>query len=88
MTDTRTRVLAAFTAHFGAVETPEADPLDAVILRDLRPDSLDVIELAMELEDRFQITISDDEIMAMAERSTIRDVLGLVEWKLAGKVVA
>lgn len=83
MTDASTRLLTVLTRHFGAIETTEQDPLDAQVLRDLKPDSLDMVEVMMELEDEFQIAITDDEAMAMSEDATVRDVLALVEGKLA-----
>lgn len=82
MTNTRTRLLAAVTSHFGTIETPAADPLDAVILRDLKPDSLDLVEVIMALEDEFQIVIEDDEAMTMHAGATLREVLALVDGKL------
>ena len=85
MTETRTRLLAALTAEMGAIVTPEADVLDAVILRDLRPDSLDVITVSMAIEDEFDIAVDEPEIMALGEKATLRDVLALVERKLAEK---
>ena len=87
MTDARTRFLAVLTGHFGTVETAEADILDAVFLRDLKPDSLDVIEVIMDLEDAFGIVIDDDEAMALDEKVTLRSILELVEAK-AGMVSA
>ena len=87
MTDTRTRFLAVLTGHFGAIQTAEADILDAVFLRDLKPDSLDVIEVIMDLEDAFGIVIDDDEAMALDEKVTLRSILELVEAK-AGMVSA
>ena len=85
MTDTRTRFLSVLTNHFGAVETAEADILDAVFLRDLKPDSLDVVELLMGIEDEFSITIEDGEAEALSEKITLREILALVEGKVAVK---
>ncbi len=50
-------------------------------LADLKLDSLDVVELAMELEDQFEIAIPDEEISSakqLAEKTTI-DVLELID---------
>lgn len=88
MTDNRTRLLAAFTRHFGVIETTAADPLDAVIKRDLHPDSLDLVEVSVEVEDEFQIELTDEELMNLPETATLRDVLALVEGKLAPKAAA
>lgn len=87
MTDTRTRFLSVLTDHFGAIETTESDILDAVFLRDLKPDSLDVIEVIMDLEDQFEIVIDDDEAMSLDEKVTLRTILEMVEAK-AGMVTA
>ena len=52
-------------------------------LLDLGADSLDVIEIVMELEGHFRITIEEDEY---AEGSTVASIVRLVESKLAPKV--
>lgn len=88
MTETETRLLAAFVRHFGVVETPAADPLDCVIRCDLKPDSLDLVEVTMEIEEEFGISLGDEEVADLPETATIRDVLKLVEPKLAGRVAA
>ena len=82
MTTTRTRLLATITTELGAIVTTADDVLDAVILRDLRPDSLDVITTSMAIEDEFGISMDEPEIMAMGEGATLRDLLALVEGKL------
>lgn len=79
---TSAQLLTVLAKHFGAIETSALDPLDAVILRDLKPDSLDVVEVLMEIEDHFQIAITDDEVMGLGEDTTLRDLLALVEGKL------
>ncbi len=84
----RDRLLTVLTRHFGAIETTESDVMDAVFLRDLKPDSLDVVEVLMAIEDEFRIVISDDEAMALSEDVALREILALVEDKVAGKVVA
>ena len=86
MTTTRTRLLATITTELGAIVTTADDVIDAVILRDLRPDSLDVITTSMAIEDEFGISMDEPEIMALGEGATLRDLLGLVEGKLEGEV--
>ena len=86
--DIRTRFLATVTSHFGVIETREADPLDAVVRRDLKPDSLDLIELAVAIEDEFAIELTDDELAAMPSQTTLREIMGLVEGKLPGRIAA
>ena len=88
MTDTHARFLKVFTDHFGVIETPEADPLDAILERDFVFDSLDPIELSMLLEEEFGVELSDDEVANFATDATLRQILELIEGKLAGKVAA
>lgn len=57
MNDIFNRTLKVVAAHFGVSSVDEEDD----ILRDLNGDALDVIELVMELEEVFNIAISDDE---------------------------
>ena len=83
MTTNRTRLLATITTELGAIVTTADDVIDAVILRDLRPDSLDVITTSMAIEDEFGISMDEPEIMALGEGATLRDLLLLVESKLA-----
>lgn len=53
--------------------------LDAKFREDLGADSLDVVELVMELEDEFDMEISDEE----AEKiSTVGDAIAYIESKL------
>ena len=70
--------LKVITDKFGVIETREATPMDAVVLRDLRPDSLDVIELALDLEDAFHCEITEDAMIELGEKATLRDVFALV----------
>ena len=61
--------------HFGLDTVHEDDDLIA----DLNGDALDVIELVMELEEQFNIEISDDEAERMR---TVQDVYECVSRKL------
>lgn len=61
--------------HFGLSTVDQEDD----IIRDLNGDALDVIELVMEIEEAFNILISDDE----AERIRfIKDVYDIVDTKV------
>ena len=61
--------------HFGLEKVAEDD----LLIDDLGGDALDIIELVMELEEKFNIEISDDE----AERMhTVQDVCACVASKL------
>ena len=50
--------------------------MDTTIKEDLNADSLDVVELMMDLEENFGITISDEEATQM---STIGDIVKYIE---------
>ena len=77
MSDTRARLKALVTRQLACDEAKVTD--DALFGDDLRADSLDLIELTVEIEDAFGIEISDRE----AERArTFGDALQLVRTKL------
>lgn len=50
--------------------------METSIKDDLNADSLDVVELMMDLEEQFGITISDDEAMKL---STIGDIVKYID---------
>lgn len=50
--------------------------METTIKEDLKADSLDVVELMMDLEENFGITISDEEAMKM---STVGDIVKYIE---------
>lgn len=75
MTDLNNKTLMIVAGHFGLGKVHEDDDLT----HDLNGDALDVIELVMELEEVFNISISDDE----AERLRfVKDVCDLVAKKV------
>lgn len=49
---------------------------DTTVKEDLKADSLDVVELMMDLEESFGVTISDEEAMKL---STIGDIVDYIE---------
>lgn len=49
--------------------------LDARLIEDLNADSLDAVELAMSLEEHFEITVEDDEIERM---NTVKDIVNTI----------
>lgn len=49
--------------------------LDARLIEDLNADSLDAVELAMSLEEYFEITVEDDEIERM---NTVNDIVNTI----------
>lgn len=50
--------------------------MDTSIKDDLKADSLDVVELMMDLEEQFGVTIADEEA---AKMSTIGDIVNYIE---------
>lgn len=54
--------------------------LDSKLKEDLGIDSLAAVELVLELESTFDITVEDEELMAL---KTIQDIVTLVENKQA-----
>lgn len=49
---------------------------DSRLVEDLKADSLDIVELVMELENTFDIQIPDEE---MPNLSTVQDVVNYIE---------
>ncbi len=50
--------------------------MDTKVKEDLKADSLDVVELMMDLEENFGVTIEDEEAMKL---STIGDIVKYIE---------
>ena len=78
---TSERLLALFAQHFRVQLDHVPAPLFLKVLEAFRPDSLDAVELVMELEDEFSIVITDDEVMDLGEDVRLSDILALVERK-------
>lgn len=74
MAETLERVKKIVADHLGVDEANVNK--DATFKEDLGADSLDVVELVMELEDEFDLEISDEE----AEKiQTVGDVINYIE---------
>ncbi|SDG96773.1 acyl carrier protein [Alteribacillus persepolensis] len=74
MADTLERVKGIVADRLGVEESEVTK--EATFKDDLGADSLDVVELVMELEDEFDLEISDEE----AEKiSTVADVVNYIE---------
>ncbi len=58
----------------------EAVVLTASLKEDLNADSLDAVELSMALEEKFGLTIGDEDLMAFV---TVKDVVDYIEKNLA-----
>ena len=80
MSDVNQKVKEIIMERLGVSEekiTPEAS-----FINDLGADSLDTVELMMELEEAFGVSIEDEE----AEKiQTVKDAIDYLEEKLAGK---
>ena len=74
MSDTQNRVKAIIVDKLG-VDESEVKP-EATFTNDLGADSLDTVELIMELEKEFNITIPDDQAEKIA---TVGDAIAYVE---------
>lgn len=73
MFETIRQILVDTLSLDAAAITPEAS-----LTEDLDVDSLAAVELAMELESTFDITIEDEEIAAL---KSVNDIIALVEGK-------
>ena len=58
---------------------PSDVSLDSRIVDDLGADSLDFVELIMTCEEKFDITLTDDQQKEFEQVRTVRDVVVLVE---------
>ena len=58
----------------------EAVVLTAELKEDLNADSLDAVELSMALEEKFGLTIGDEDLMAFV---TVKDVVDYINKNLA-----
>ncbi len=76
---TQDRIAALIAKYAGLTDplTPETN-----FARDLAFDSLDLISLAMEIEDEFSIVMPDSDV-DLPELGTLGGVCGYVEGKLA-----
>ncbi|MDD7182280.1 MAG: acyl carrier protein [Peptostreptococcus porci] len=58
------------------IENPETLKMDTNLLEDLDADSLDAVEIIMNIEEEFEIKIPDEEIDNV---KTIGDIISLIE---------
>ena len=80
MSEIESRVKAIIVEKFGVSESEVTK--EASFTNDLGADSLDTVELIMEIEDEFGISIPDD----LAEKiSTVGDAIKFVEEEVAKK---
>ncbi|MBR4294943.1 MAG: acyl carrier protein [Bacteroidaceae bacterium] len=80
MSEIESRVKSIIVEKFGVEESMVTN--EASFTNDLGADSLDTVELIMEIEDEFGISIPDD----LAEKiSTVGDAIRFVEQEVANK---
>ncbi len=80
MSEIESRVKSIIVEKFGVAESMVTN--EASFTNDLGADSLDTVELIMEIEDEFGISIPDD----LAEKiSTVGDAIKFVEEEVANK---
>ena len=80
MSEIESRVKSIIVEKFGVAESEVTT--EASFTNDLGADSLDTVELIMEIEDEFGISIPDD----LAEKiSTVGDAIRFVEEEVAKK---
>lgn len=71
--DTFTKVAELLAEHLGidaSTITPESE-----VVNDLGADSLDVVQLLMELEDNFNIVVSEEEAATLR---TVGDIVNII----------
>ena len=78
MTTTLDRVRKVLVEHLGV--TPKQVTEDASLIDDLGADSFNIIELAMCIEEEFNIELFDDHIELM---KTPADIVRIIEWNHA-----
>lgn len=79
--DTAGQVRTALSEFFGLPLDRLGD--EARLIEDIGADSLDCIEVAMEIEERFEIEVIDEDMDAIV---TVGDLINLVSDALAEKV--
>ncbi len=70
------KVVKFLSEQLGLVENKVK--LNSRIMEDLGADSLDVVEMLMELEEQFNIEVSDEQATNL---KTVKDVVNLIENK-------
>jgi len=57
---------------------------NSLLMKDLGADSLDIVELIMDIEETFEVEIPDSEAKDFGDDITIEDLVKLVQTKLKG----
>ncbi|HBF23549.1 MAG TPA: acyl carrier protein [Planctomycetes bacterium] len=79
MTDIQEKVYEIVCEHMGASRDKLA--LETSFINDLGADSLDTVELVMEFESAFDITIPDEDAETI---QTVGDAVGYISGKFSG----
>ena len=79
MTDIQEKVYEIVCEHMGASRDKLA--LETSFINDLGADSLDTVELVMEFESAFNITIPDEDAETI---QTVGDAVGYISGKFSG----
>lgn len=91
MPTTEARITTLIAEHLGIYLEERPTGIESTFAEP-GADSLDMVELAMSIEDHFSIEISDDELGFFApdlpKARTVAEMVALVDAKLAGKAVA
>jgi acyl carrier protein len=66
-----TRVMCLVSDHFGITERSLVENTDVV--KDLQADSLDCVEIILDLEDEFKIFIADEDMMRLTKIGELTD---------------
>ena len=74
--DTFEKVASLLSEQLG-VDKAEITP-DSDVVKDLGADSLDVVQMLMELEDQFGITVPEEEA---TEIKTVADIIKIIDSK-------
>lgn len=88
MPDTQSRLVRIITESWGTDVKADADASTLKLIDDLKADSLDMVEMAMAIEDEFGVEIPDDEFEPFASDmggdtgKTVADLVALVDSKL------
>lgn len=82
------RIVGLMNMLWGADLKPDASASTVKLIDDLKVDNLDLVELAMAIEEEFSIEISDDEFEPFAGDvggeggKTVGDLVAMVEAKM------
>ena len=68
-----TQIISIIEGELGLEDTPN---LDDTLIEDLSADSLDLVNLVLQMEEAFAITIPDEDVPAL---KTVGDIINYIE---------